>query len=691
MTDPSQGDWQKLFREVETLTRRKNHPSIISLLASYTRETDESGHYVKILHLLFPLAEMDLADWMNMSRIPLDIAGFSRQERQKFVYRSMLAVVSGVSYLHQEIDGMVTAHHDLKPRNILMANGKLMIADLGHSHLRPLLQGSATEGASGLGTYEYQPPEYWKDGGERARIKHGRKFDIWAMGCILLELATLVVDDCQTNMVTDFRIQRKANPKKDRQVPKSVQAESDASFHNNISVVRDWTDRLRADNSSPQLFDVLRITAGMLAPEREHRPCAWEVELDLHETLKQFDEAIPNLGRDLCVPPSPNLLLSCGWRGPTMPRHVMIFHRRGKIYDSRLCSSAMGTPFHRAAANGNRKRVLRLWELGWPISLPDPSYDNTVTPQDIMKSSRDITIRELERDSVQLIRCAETGNLEQLSELFSKGLSPLMAGADGETALSRAVSSFNIEVIDLLLQNKAEEQVMLRLKGYEGFPLHRATTLDFEAALQRMLQYYPDINIRDGYGKTALDLAICRHHLDVVRLLLESGAQLLPSEASAIRRSTPLHAAVGEGFLNGLRYHHYGILPERHMTDILKLLLETDDSHRYLETLDHSGSTPLHLAVQLGHLDLFQILLQHGASVNTVGWNGTVLHMIATADRPDFLQSCIEGLSVEDFDLCWKSRTPLEIAQKKGHKRVAQLMKKRIGELRGSAGDDSGS
>ncbi|MDI1488023.1 MAG: hypothetical protein OHK93_007297 [Ramalina farinacea] len=696
MTDPSQGDWQKLSREVETLKRRKDHPSIISLLASYTKETDESGHYVKMLHLLFPLAEMDLADWMNRSQIPLNIAEFSRQERQRFVYRSMLAVVSGVSYLHQEIDGMVTAHHDLKPRNILLVNGTLKIADLGHSHLRPLLQGSATEGASGLGTYEYQPPEYWNKYGSRANVRHGRQFDIWAMGCIILEMAILVVDDWQTNMVTQFRTQRKANQERDRKSPGSVQAVSDASFHNNLSVVKGWIDRLRAYHDSQQLNNVLDIVVGMLAPEPRNRLHAWEVELDLYETLKPLDHLVPDPEGDLCVPPRPidvdEMELRLQWQ---------------ELYD------LTETPLHRAAKSNNRKRIIRLWELGWPIWFPDQGSGRNpdqgsgkgVTPQDIMKSSQNVEIRELERDSRQLIYYASDGNIEQVQELFRRGLGPLMADAHGNSALHEAIKFPNIDMVDFLLQSKAKEQLMLPerfrmdLTKY-NLPLHIAAGVGFVAALERMMRYRLDINALNSSGKTPLYLATFGDHFGAVQLLLENKAQLLPSEHKRRITDTPLHAAVDHRTDYTARYTGTG-RPESHTTavrvDILNLLLEADGAPECLDRLDRQV-TPLHLALQNGYVNLFNILLQRGASVHNVGHvdanKGNILYTVAKYDRPQILKLCIDRFSLKDFEVerpRVPSSTPLELAQKNGHREVARLMKKRIGELRGSAGDDSGS
>ncbi len=62
-------DEQFYLREVETLRQREN-PNIVPLLASYTLETMESEVGVKDLHLIFPLAEMDLADWMKSAQPP---------------------------------------------------------------------------------------------------------------------------------------------------------------------------------------------------------------------------------------------------------------------------------------------------------------------------------------------------------------------------------------------------------------------------------------------------------------------------------------------------------------------------------------------------------------------------------------------------------------------------------------------
>ena len=153
-------EWERIWREVETLWERK-HPNIVELLGAYTLHLpDRSGNPSRVMYLLFPWAEMDLKKWMNSYTNPTTM---KRDETKLHIYSSMYALVSGVAYLHRAVEGKFTSHHDLKPRNILVMGNEFKIADFGYSHLRPTFGGSATRPNPGLGIYEYQPPEYWTD------------------------------------------------------------------------------------------------------------------------------------------------------------------------------------------------------------------------------------------------------------------------------------------------------------------------------------------------------------------------------------------------------------------------------------------------------------------------------------------------------------------------------------------------
>ena len=665
MTDPSQDDWKKLFREVQTLQRRSNHPNIIPLLASYTLETDESGHFVKTLHLLFPLADMDLADWMTKPQIPSNVARLSKRDRQIHLYRSIYAFISGISYLHKDVDGIVTAHHDLKSRNILVVNDKLKIADFGHSHLRPILEGSATEGISGLGTYEYQPPEYWNQDGSRAQIKHGRPFDVWAVGCIVIELATLVVHDWQSEMVNVFRNERKANPNRDRKSPESVQDGSEYSFHNNRVVVEDWVFRLKLCGGSQQLNKVLDIAAGMLAPRPSDRPYMWEIQMDLYETLKPYDTSIPNLEGDLCVPPlrkEGNMKVISQGRSHYLPSEI---------------EKPMETPLHRAARMNNRSRTIRLWELGWSLAYPDSDGE---TPRDIIKASEHLEIRELESMVTSMLEAARGGNVEEIKKLIGRGLSPLMIDADGRSALYEAVIHFQVSVVEYLLYGKPNKLLTLWDKTTEELPLHAAARIGFVKALELMLKIVPDIDIYKHGSGTALYYAAKGGHIDAVRLLLKNKAKVLPSKHYfAGSRGTPVHAAMNR-------------TQDTKACEIVELLLEADSSHECMESRDEWGLTALFQAALVGDVKCFDTLLQHGASVHAAPslGEGSLLHIIATRGRYDILRQCIESFSLEELEGGDSAVTPLQRAQDSGHKEVAKLLSSHIRQVRRSAGNKSG-
>lgn len=616
---------------------------------------------------------MDLADWMTKPQIPFNVARLSKQERQAYLYRSIYALVSSVSYLHREVDGIVTAHHDLKPRNILLVNDKLKLADFGHSHLRPIIEGTATERASGLGTYEYQPPEYWDQDGSRAQVKHGRAFDVWAMGCVIIELATLVVHDWQSGMVTEFKKERKRNPNRDRKSPGSVQDGSDISFHNNLIVVKDWVGRLKGCGGSQQLNEVLNIAAGMLAPKPENRPYMWEIQMDLYETLKPYDQLIPDLEGDLCV-------------GPPSKGGPMATYRRETLFDVRTYSREMSmlgpgiqkyteTPLHRAAKKNNRTRTIRLWELGWPLSLPDPNIE---TPRDIMKRSDNSELRKLENDVTLMLEAARTGNIIEIRKLFSRGLSPLMLNAKGRPALYEAITSFQINMIDCLLESKAKEQLMRWDKATLELPLHTAARIGSMKALERILKAFPDVNASGDGLRTALWHAAGGCHSEVVGLLLKNKARVLPSKLSDyIALGTPFHAALER---------HDGI----EVYDTVKLLLEADDGHECLEYKGGWHMTPLVLAADKGNIRCFEILLQHGASIHGFGYGDRgLLDTIACKGRHDILRLCIKDFSLEELEGAGNHMTPLKVAQKHGHKKVARLLKSYIRQARQADGSNS--
>jgi ankyrin repeat protein len=124
-------------------------------------------------------------------------------------------------------------------------------------------------------------------------------------------------------------------------------------------------------------------------------------------------------------------------------------------------------------------------------------------------------------------------------------------------------------------------------RDLDGFlPLHHAVCFNRLPVVAKMLDMGVDIESRStSHGETGLLMAARRNLGDMVRLLVERGADL---EARDIHRYTPLLRAVDSS---------------SHVT--LQLLLDAQTDHRVVTAL---GKTLLHVAASRANLETLQML-----------------------------------------------------------------------------------
>jgi ankyrin repeat protein len=115
--------------------------------------------------------------------------------------------------------------------------------------------------------------------------------------------------------------------------------------------------------------------------------------------------------------------------------------------------------------------------------------------------------------------------------------------------------------------------------------------------IERYLGSGWDVNAQgEKYGRTALHLAAMNGHLEIVKLLLEHGADVNAKTKEGYGY-TALHSAASNGHL-----------------EIVKLLLEHGADVN--AKTKYGGYTALHSATMNGHLEIVKLLLEHGADVN---------------------------------------------------------------------------
>lgn len=105
-------------------------------------------------------------------------------------------------------------------------------------------------------------------------------------------------------------------------------------------------------------------------------------------------------------------------------------------------------------------------------------------------------------------------------------------------------------------------------------------------------------------GDTLLHLAAAGFRVEIVRLLVESGAN--PNAAGSRRKATPLHYAA-DGFIAGPAWN-----PDKQVKTIEYLL----DRGANLHLQDANGATPLHRAVRTRSAAAVRCLLAAGANPN---------------------------------------------------------------------------
>jgi serine/threonine protein kinase len=192
-------------REAKMLVElnKLNDKHIIKLLFAFTKD-DTSG-------LIFPLAECSLDAYFK-NNDPRQYVGTEKAQHTAWIFEQFEGIFKGLARVHgdprarretlspgQE-DLVVGYHHDIKPSNILLFYshevekhpfeepevqfGRLQLSDFGLGKFRTvLMDGTGTRTIQG--TITYRAPECDPEAKDR---NQNRKYDIWGIGCVLLEL-----------------------------------------------------------------------------------------------------------------------------------------------------------------------------------------------------------------------------------------------------------------------------------------------------------------------------------------------------------------------------------------------------------------------------------------------------------------------------------------------------------------------
>nr|POE62873.1 dual specificity protein kinase zak2 [Quercus suber] len=213
-------------REVDNLfdVKRLGIPGVAELLLAFTTFDDRQQHK----HLIFHLYDFDL-EQVLLSRSEDSLPPFFQWSSSSSVvdlplsrhplWESAMDLLLKIARIHNPPqqatgleDGLIlqVAHLDLKPANIVIdKEGKLLLIDLEHAIFNVRVE-NETSGFDGrAGTFSYAPPEGDLPQTGEAQHRYGRSYDVWSLGCVLLEIMTCIL--CVTrdgDSVAAFRAAR---------------------------------------------------------------------------------------------------------------------------------------------------------------------------------------------------------------------------------------------------------------------------------------------------------------------------------------------------------------------------------------------------------------------------------------------------------------------------------------------------
>lgn len=253
---------------------------------------------------------------------------------------------------------------------------------------------------------------------------------------------------------------------------------------------------------------------------------------------------------------------------------------------------------------------------------------DSVAVQRLLSSGADPNVLSENRRLTPLIVAAAKDNAIVVRLLLNAGATVSLRNNIGATALEFAAVNGSEEAVKALVAAGANPNAADD-KGLN--PIHRASIEGHSVVVQELVNAGGDITIRAGEntpGDTALGIAAHNGHLDLVKLLLELGADV--DAENTMYKQTPMHRAASEN-----------------AGPVLVALIDAGGTVDYL---DIDGDTPLFTAAFWGNQEAIEVLLENGADKSLAN------KMKVTPS--DALCKCISRAFISEsckFDLCQSS------------------------------------
>ena len=231
--------------ELDHLSRCRHH-HIIDLRASFT---DES-HFGFIVS---PVATSTLQ--ALLSKYVSEIC--EHKAVRQALFHAFGCLLDAVYYLH---DTLQIRHRDIKPRNILMHDQRVIICDLGSAYdFEPLDRKESTDDRRPPGTHKYKAPEVLESVNTNERPRHNNKVDIFSLGCVFLEMHTVLCEQTLDRMAKSITHN------------KTAEFEGNWTYASTLEHVHRWLEEIyESHNLGEGRTDLIRSMVELQPYSRRH-------------------------------------------------------------------------------------------------------------------------------------------------------------------------------------------------------------------------------------------------------------------------------------------------------------------------------------------------------------------------------------------------------------------------------------
>ncbi len=200
----------------------------------------------------------------------------------------------------------------------------------------------------------------------------------------------------------------------------------------------------------------------------------------------------------------------------------------------------MPVPLLRKAKSANSED---LYELNLQSALTNACfYGYHAAIASLLKRGACVNMED-ERGYMPLHMACQEGHLRTVKVLLEAGADPELKDKESEPALFYAVGSGRLRTVQFLIKRGVD--VNVRCQGSDrGSPLHTACVWNRFKVAAALINAGADIDAVDASNRTPIMFAIMGDHVDLVRLLIARGANLLRMSQSG---KSPLKIAKARG------------------------------------------------------------------------------------------------------------------------------------------------